>query len=440
MITIFVVIWFTIAAVCHCSITGFYVDNGLGQNVMQRMLSPFDAQHIGNDILNLLGLPDRPPSRRTSYRHRRSSSPKSAPKFLLDVYHRLDDESNGFDPAHHRSARNTDSSDADRNLITDSDKDAINQSDWIMTFLNKKNHVADVVDERGRMLWFDVSKVQRNTQLIVAELRIYQKPELGEWQNTTRNYVITVYTITATADGEQNIVRLSSTNTTSDYRGWLGLAVSPAMEQWLNGSSSNLGLYFDVHSTGSSATDYVVTLDDIGIANANEDGEYEPFMVGYFKHTNKVGPNDQPRADADAEASPRVRRATASNRRRHKKSATRNALLEPRKVLAPKNCQRQTMYVSFKELNYHEWILAPDGFGAFFCGGECNFPLTAHMNATNHAIVQTLAHLTSPGEDIPKACCAPTKLTDISVLYYEDEFNINLKRYRNMVVKSCGCL
>jgi hypothetical protein len=32
---------------------------------------------------------------------------------------------------------------------------------------------------------------------------------------------------------------------------------------------------------------------------------------------------------------------------------------------------------------FQNWIIAPDGFHAFYCDGECQFPLAAHMNATN---------------------------------------------------------
>jgi len=60
------------------------------------------------------------------------------------------------------------------------------------------------------------------------------------------------------------------------------------------------------------------------------------------------------------------------------------------------------------------------------------------MNATNHAIVQTLAHLTKP-LSVPQPCCAPTKLSAISVLYFDDSSNVILKKYRNMVVRACGC-
>lgn len=42
------------------SLSGFYVDNGIDQTVMHRMLTPDDTQEVEHEILELLGLPDRP--------------------------------------------------------------------------------------------------------------------------------------------------------------------------------------------------------------------------------------------------------------------------------------------------------------------------------------------------------------------------------------------
>lgn len=80
--------------------------------------------------------------------------------------------------------------------------------------------------------------------------------------------------------------------------------------------------------------------------------------------------------------------------RRKKKTESRSPLAHLSEN--PKSCQIQTLYVSFKDLEWQDWIIAPEGYGAFYCSGECNFPLNAHMNATNHAIVQTLVHLMHP--------------------------------------------
>merc|ERR1712037_290877 len=77
-----------------------------------------------------------------------------------------------------------------------------------------------------------------------------------------------------------------------------------------------------------------------------------------------------------------------------------------------RECQKRQLRVSFKDLEWQEWIIAPDGYDAFVCHGECSFPLNSHLNATNHAIVQTLVHLMDP-ETVPKPCCAPMKLSGI---------------------------
>ncbi|XP_048464147.1 bone morphogenetic protein 7-like [Rhincodon typus] len=101
-------------------------------------------------------------------------------------------------------------------------------------------------------------------------------------------------------------------------------------------------------------------------------------------------------------------------------------------------CMKHELYVSFRDLGWQDWIIAPEGYAAYYCEGECSFPLNSYMNATNHAIVQTLVHLINP-ENVPKPCCAPTQLNAISVLYFDDSSNVILKKYRNMVVRACGC-
>lgn len=75
----------------------------------------------------------------------------------------------------------------------------LNNNNLINTIWKQtENHVAELRHERGRKLWFDVSEVQNETKLMLGELRIYQNPDLAKWRNTTREYVITVYTITET--------------------------------------------------------------------------------------------------------------------------------------------------------------------------------------------------------------------------------------------------
>ncbi|XP_044732784.1 protein decapentaplegic-like [Chrysoperla carnea] len=123
-----------------------------------------------------------------------------------------------------------------------------------------------------------------------------------------------------------------------------------------------------------------------------------------------------------------------------KKRSTR---LSGKKKNENRACRRHPLYVSFKEVGWAKWIIAPEGYDAYYCHGVCSFPFADYMNATNHAIVQTLIHDLFPngGIVVPRACCVPTKLSVMSMLYVDDEFEHKyvLKNYRDMVVEGCGC-
>lgn len=103
------------------------------------------------------------------------------------------------------------------------------------------------------------------------------------------------------------------------------------------------------------------------------------------------------------------------------------------------HCKKQSLYVEFKDIGWDSWILAPTGYDAFECTGICSFPLTKHVTPTKHAIVQTLVNINSP-QKASRACCVPTKLDPISLLYLDDTGVVTYKyKFEGMVVAECGC-
>lgn len=103
------------------------------------------------------------------------------------------------------------------------------------------------------------------------------------------------------------------------------------------------------------------------------------------------------------------------------------------------HCKKQSLYVEFKDIGWDSWILAPTGYDAFECAGICSFPLTKHVTPTKHAIVQTLVNINSP-QKAARACCVPTKLDPISLLYLDDTGVVTYKyKFEGMVVAECGC-
>jgi len=76
---------------------------------------------------------------------------------------------------------------------------------------------------------------------------------------------------------------------------------------------------------------------------------------------------------------------------------------------------------------------------AYECTGRCYFPLSDHLTPTKHAIVQTLLNANYPRK-AGRACCVPTRLDPISILYVDDQGTVTYKyKYDGMVVAECGC-
>lgn len=134
----------------------------------------------------------------------------------------------------------------------------------------------------------------------------------------------------------------------------------------------------------------------------------------------------------------RSKRSVKSKKRKNgsKSSSRVNQLLQQRKK--QKGCSRHTLYVTFKELRWDEWILQPSGYGAYYCAGSCDFPFQHYVEATNHAVIQELAHLFQ-SHAIPKPCCAPSELQAVQLLYLVNETTVSLKRYRDMIATKCAC-
>ncbi|XP_032365982.1 bone morphogenetic protein 16 [Etheostoma spectabile] len=127
-------------------------------------------------------------------------------------------------------------------------------------------------------------------------------------------------------------------------------------------------------------------------------------------------------------------RVSWSDSGRVKRNGGRAAKL---KRLSRNRCRRHPLYVDFNDVGWHKWIIAPSGYDAFFCLGECRFPLADHMNSSSHAMVQTLVN--SVNGAVPRACCVPTSLSPIALLYLDPQDRVVLKNYQDMVVEGCGC-
>lgn len=398
---------FTLTQVKAFVSSGIYIDNGFDQTTIERVMTKSERREVQREILHLLGLPDRPKEKLNL------SLNKSAPRFLLDVYNSL------LDP------KNKQIDDLD---LTSGDKRAIDESDLIVTFEVEGGQMKKFRHKIGSSLYFKTKNVQAD-EVIGANLRIYKTGKNLFSNRTSGVYSVKVYRIVQDAKGQRRLKFESSTCTSSDYTGWLEINVTRSFIRWIKKPNENKGLYVSVGEK-SKLNDVGIKPKSIGLVTEFP-SENQPFLVGFLKSPQKV---QMKRRKHISPILKREKRSSYSSMMTKKKH---DFFMEASE--GQSTCRIHTLYINFRDLQWHDWIIAPDGYAAYFCAGDCNFPLNSHMNSTNHAIVQSLVHLMNPAR-YPKPCCTPTKLNPISVLYSMNDNNISLKKYKRMVVKSCGCL
>ncbi|XP_025300610.3 bone morphogenetic protein 6 [Canis lupus dingo] len=442
---------------------------------LYRRLKTHEKREMQKEILSVLGLPHRPrplhglpppqPAAFPQQQPRGEPPPgrlKSAPLFMLDLYNALaaaDDE--GWEAGEQRRPRGprggAGSSPPRRPppgaappvggrslvaagpggggggggasaLTSAQDSAFLNDADMVMSFVNLVEYEKEFSpgQRHHKEFKFNLSQIPEGEAVTAAEFRIYKDCVVGSFKNQT--FLISIYQVLQEHQHRDSDLFLLDTRVVwASEEGWLEFDITATSNLWVVTPQHNMGLQLSV-----------VTRDGLPInpraaGLVGRDGPYDkqPFMVAFFK-VSEVHVRT-------TRSAPGRRRQQSRNRSTQSQDVSRVSSASDYNSSELKTaCRKHELYVSFQDLGWQDWIIAPKGYAANYCDGECSFPLNAHMNATNHAIVQTLVHLMNP-EYVPKPCCAPTKLNAISVLYFDDNSNVILKKYRNMVVRACGC-
>ncbi|XP_077410245.1 bone morphogenetic protein 6 [Vanacampus margaritifer] len=388
---------------------------------IQRRLRTHERREMQKEILSILGLPHRPRP------HLSHAKYNSAPLFMLDLYNTISSgDTSAADGVleRYKPVRTTRSPP----LASYQEAAFLNDADMVMSFVNLVEQDRELSPQRRhhKEYKFNLSQIPEGEAVTAAEFRLYKECVSRAFCNDT--FLLKVYQVVKEhPDRESDLFLLESRRLWALEEGWLEFDITATSNLWVMSPVHNLGLQISVETSSGQS----INPKDAGLVRRDGALEKQPFMVAFFKVS---------------EVHIRSSRSTGGKHRqqnRNRSTQTQEASRGPSQADYNGSdqktaCRRHELYVSFRELGWQDWIIAPEGYAANYCDGECSFPLNAHMNATNHAIVQTLVHLMNP-ENVPKPCCAPTKLHAISVLYFDDNSNVILKKYKNMVVRACGC-
>ncbi|XP_037931830.1 protein screw [Teleopsis dalmanni] len=342
----------------------------------------------------------------------------SASKFLMDVYNELSIET-GKDDRKHRHKRSIEN----ENFITKLDRYEIENCNNVVTFKSESFGHNQPTDTKS-LIKFNIRDVPYDLELLHSTIRLYQDPQIGKYSQQTQNTTITIYQrLFSEQNQKYELVSRTSINSTTTYKGWLEFNITKLLEYALHyGTLQDVNNDHDI-LVGVTIESEEIFPNDIGIVGPNVLSDLQPFVIGFFNGRDTL---------FDKIQKLRVKRALPKTRARTNHFSSTKIIYE-----LPKTCTKLNFTVDFDQIKLGHWVIAPKKFDAYLCGGECNFPLGSQMNATNHAIVQTLMHLKKP--NLPKPRCVPTVLDSISILHYINEDSFNLSKYPRSVVRQCGC-
>ncbi|XP_074476317.1 nodal-related 2 [Sebastes fasciatus] len=329
------------------------------------------------------------------------------------------------------------------------EQDAAKQADTVKSVMAKSL----TYRQRGWIATFDLHPLLADKQIQAAELRI-RLPRTP----TASNFTVEVYhqhgqaCHTHKSCQEQQLVGLlTESSLVTSSQSWKVFNMTKPLLSWLRRKSATAKIRHKIVSRRRRGvkTKRGLSLPDqpaFAASPRREQDVSDRALLVVFSQTGSDG-NSKAKASLlhTAEQSKflspaEIKRARGPKRRRSKRGQreqTVKSLQASKKGSDKSLCRRVDLHVDFNQIGWGSWIVFPKRYNAYRCEGSCPGPLGEHLNPTNHAYMQSLLkhHHT---DRVTPPCCAPTKMSPLSMLYYENR-EMLLRHHEDMIVDECGC-
>lgn len=377
-----------------------------GNSLLDKALSNYNdkdrqniIQNFESKLLQIFGLKRRP----------KPSANIKIPQHMLDLYNLHNSDSPDFAFANSKAG----------------------SANTVRSHLHKElQGSVSCKDDNCVTMFFDVSNIPDEELLNAAELRVYIDKYSASSNNITKRknhrHKVEVHEIMQPGNANSEAVTrlIDVKHVLAKNATWVPLDIHPAVLKWRKTPKLNHGIEVRVSSSKLSPSFSNFKHVRLRRSASIEESKWHsqrPILVTY----------------TDDQVQSRTKRA-ANKKKNKKKNRKRKNRRKKKKKKFTKACSKKPLYVDFDKVGWNDWIVAPSGYNAFYCDGECRWPYDDHLNATNHAIVQDLMNSIHP-RSVPRPCCVPTELKPISLLYIDEHDKVVLKAYQDMVVEGCGC-
>nr|XP_046239187.1 inhibin beta B chain [Scatophagus argus] len=103
-------------------------------------------------------------------------------------------------------------------------------------------------------------------------------------------------------------------------------------------------------------------------------------------------------------------------------------------------CCKRDFYIKFKDIQWHDWIIAPEGYHMNYCMGQCPQHLSGSPGIASSFHATVFSQLKVNGiNTAASSCCIPTERRPLSMVYFNSQHSIVKTDVPDMIVESCGC-
>nr|XP_004666624.2 growth/differentiation factor 9 [Jaculus jaculus] len=160
------------------------------------------------------------------------------------------------------------------------------------------------------------------------------------------------------------------------------------------------------------------------------------------KPEKSVGVHPVAEEAAEGERSARHRRgqeAIGSDAKKPPLPASFNLSEYFKQFLFPQNeCELHDFRLSFSQLKWDNWIVAPHRYNPRYCKGDCPRAVRHRYGSPVHTMVQNIIY-EKLDSSVPRPSCVPGKYSPLSVLTIEPDGSIAYKEYEDMIATKCTC-
>ncbi|KGL72556.1 Growth/differentiation factor 9 [Tinamus guttatus] len=120
-------------------------------------------------------------------------------------------------------------------------------------------------------------------------------------------------------------------------------------------------------------------------------------------------------------------------------AAPRNLSDYFKQFLFPQNeCELHNFRLSFSQLKWDKWIIAPHRYSPQYCKGDCPRVVGHRYGSPVHTMVQNIIY-EKLDASVPRPSCVPAEYSPLSVLTIEPDGSIVYKEYEDMIATKCTC-